>query len=440
MNDKTCAIDRISSLPDEILTCILSFLSTRNAVQTCILSKRWINTWASVPVLEFNIEEFRSIPESSNLGWRQQWIVQSKIDVTKFELLVKNMLEKRDTSCVIKRFRLWFDCCGNYLSCTQVVANFITDAMKLEPRECSIKLWSRAILNLHTDLIFTCASLIDLHLSVSIDVDPHVAIEPNSINLPCLKTLNLNGHVSDEFFKKLFLGCPVLEELELSCSRGIIEIYSNTLKKLVIHNLSSENRLHISTPNLIYFEFDIMDIYPILDIEEIILLNMPSLVDASIYIPRWYDEDYDEYDYISGVPMLIASFSNVEYLSLKFCCTDEKALKKELSNCPAFHNLKYLKLVSLGFNVFDLAPFFLHRSPKLQGLTLQSIYNDWTLFPEEPSDAWAATLEGLSDVLVQQEFLKTVRIVGFKTDNGFVDQLINKLCAHVKITGEILRV
>ena len=60
--------------------------------------------------------------------------------------------------------------------------------------------------------------------------------------------------------------------------------------------------------------------------------------------------------------------------------------------------------------------------------------------PEELSDAWVATLEGLSDALVQQEFLKTVRIVGFKTDNGFVDQLINKLCARVKIIGEIMRV
>jgi hypothetical protein len=68
------------------------------------------------------------------------------------------------------------------------------------------------------------------------------------------------------------------------------------------------------------------------------------------------------------------------------------------------------------------------------------LYKEWTLFSEEPSDAWAATLEVLSDALVQQEFLKTVRIVGFKTDNGFVDQLINKMCAHVKIIGEIMRV
>ena len=61
-NNETCAIDRISSLPDEILTYILSFLSTRNAVQTCILSKRWINTWTSVPVLEFEMKEFKSMP------------------------------------------------------------------------------------------------------------------------------------------------------------------------------------------------------------------------------------------------------------------------------------------------------------------------------------------------------------------------------------------
>src|SRR5664279_5487719 len=105
MNTKRCGIDRISSLPDEILTYILSFLSTRNAVQTCILSKRWINTWTSVPVLEFEMKEFKSMPN----------IVESKMAVTKFELLVKNVLEKQDSSCMINRFRLWFDCSGVYL-------------------------------------------------------------------------------------------------------------------------------------------------------------------------------------------------------------------------------------------------------------------------------------------------------------------------------------
>ncbi|PNX93525.1 F-box/LRR-repeat protein [Trifolium pratense] len=48
--------DRISSLPDPILHHILSFLPTKLAATTSILSKRWNPQWLSVPVLEENIE------------------------------------------------------------------------------------------------------------------------------------------------------------------------------------------------------------------------------------------------------------------------------------------------------------------------------------------------------------------------------------------------
>ncbi|KAL1803113.1 hypothetical protein ACET3Z_031760 [Daucus carota] len=46
--------DRLSSLPDELIHQILSFLGTRQAVQTSILSKRWKRMWTSLPVLSFD--------------------------------------------------------------------------------------------------------------------------------------------------------------------------------------------------------------------------------------------------------------------------------------------------------------------------------------------------------------------------------------------------
>lgn len=47
-------MDRISSLPDEILCHILSFLPIKCAVQTCILSSRWKHLWTSLPCLCFD--------------------------------------------------------------------------------------------------------------------------------------------------------------------------------------------------------------------------------------------------------------------------------------------------------------------------------------------------------------------------------------------------
>ncbi|WOG83057.1 hypothetical protein DCAR_0102231 [Daucus carota subsp. sativus] len=46
-------VDRISSLPDQLLHHILSFLETRLAVQTSALSKRWKLIWTTLPILNF---------------------------------------------------------------------------------------------------------------------------------------------------------------------------------------------------------------------------------------------------------------------------------------------------------------------------------------------------------------------------------------------------
>lgn len=42
---------RIDVLPDESLQHVLSFLPAREAVQTCVLARRWRHLWRSVPAL-----------------------------------------------------------------------------------------------------------------------------------------------------------------------------------------------------------------------------------------------------------------------------------------------------------------------------------------------------------------------------------------------------
>ncbi|GJN06858.1 hypothetical protein PR202_ga24627 [Eleusine coracana subsp. coracana] len=44
-------IDFISALPGALLHHVLSFLHAREAVQTCVLARRWRHLWISMPVL-----------------------------------------------------------------------------------------------------------------------------------------------------------------------------------------------------------------------------------------------------------------------------------------------------------------------------------------------------------------------------------------------------
>ncbi|KAM7269431.1 hypothetical protein ACFE04_024928 [Oxalis oulophora] len=56
--DEEATIDRLSNLPDGMIHHILSFVDARLAVQTSVLSKRWIHLWINIPVLNFYSREF----------------------------------------------------------------------------------------------------------------------------------------------------------------------------------------------------------------------------------------------------------------------------------------------------------------------------------------------------------------------------------------------
>ncbi|CAI0403885.1 unnamed protein product [Linum tenue] len=55
--------DRFSELPDHLLRCILSFLDSKLAVQTCALSPRWRSVWKGVPVLNLDTKSFNNSNE-----------------------------------------------------------------------------------------------------------------------------------------------------------------------------------------------------------------------------------------------------------------------------------------------------------------------------------------------------------------------------------------
>lgn len=57
---KSC-LDRISELPDSVLTYILSLLPTRDAVKTSVLSQRWRHMWALISSLIYLCNNHESL-------------------------------------------------------------------------------------------------------------------------------------------------------------------------------------------------------------------------------------------------------------------------------------------------------------------------------------------------------------------------------------------
>lgn len=52
-------VDIISKLPDNLIHEILSFIDTKYAVQTSVLSKRWKNIWVSLPYISVDWTSFK---------------------------------------------------------------------------------------------------------------------------------------------------------------------------------------------------------------------------------------------------------------------------------------------------------------------------------------------------------------------------------------------
>ncbi|XP_059439460.1 F-box/LRR-repeat protein At3g58900-like isoform X2 [Corylus avellana] len=93
----------LSDLPEEILRHILSFLPTKHAVRTSVLSKRWEYLWASIPNLDFK----RSLPTYFN-GPIEKYKSKRRLLMN----FVERVLCLRD-SYAIKRFTLPCDVLGD---------------------------------------------------------------------------------------------------------------------------------------------------------------------------------------------------------------------------------------------------------------------------------------------------------------------------------------
>lgn len=95
--------DRISSLPNELIHHILSFLDAQLAVQTSVLSRRWKFIWTTLPFLNFD-EMNRNLPDKVFPKFIRKVISRRKLDsnIYKMKLRVKTGFPADDLNNHVK--------------------------------------------------------------------------------------------------------------------------------------------------------------------------------------------------------------------------------------------------------------------------------------------------------------------------------------------------
>ncbi|XP_019099741.1 PREDICTED: putative F-box/LRR-repeat protein At3g58880 [Camelina sativa] len=196
-------MDWISSLPDDIICHILSFLSTKEAALTCLIAKRWRNLFAFSPNLRFEEKDFDYRNSYFGIPWSfLDFLEKSVVDSALINTWIRDVLSRG----VLDLLHL------------DVIVKSV----------CSLPLE-----------VFTCNTLVQLKLGRGFVI----ATVPEKASLPSLKTLFLdcvrfyNHHGCS--FEALLSACHVLEELEIVGKRWehlkwCRTVSSPTLQRLTI--------------------------------------------------------------------------------------------------------------------------------------------------------------------------------------------------------------
>lgn len=303
------SLDRISKLPDSVLSHILSFLPTKYAVGTSILSTRWQYLWASVPNLDF---------DDSLISENWSELDEDREDELKLSFMnfVDRVLLLSDVTR-LQKFHLIRSCDDNF----DLVNTWICTAIKRNVVEIYLDYCIEDDVKL-PHMLFTSKTLAVLILSDGIMIDT-----PSSVWLPSLKTLHLLSvkYKNDDVAHNLLSGCPVLEELYIDRSglddREILNVLVPTLKLLTIHCLHNilegedesdepRHKLVIDAPKL--KKLDLADSFS----DDFLVMDLSSLLEANIHVGHTSRRPIQSGRYGGRILKLLSGIANVKSLSV----------------------------------------------------------------------------------------------------------------------------
>ncbi|CAN0879073.1 Putative F-box/LRR-repeat protein At5g02930 [Linum grandiflorum] len=272
------SIDRLSNLPEAVIHHILSFLDTKSAVQTSVLSRQWKSSWKYLAVLEFDgygmwQHEFeRYVNKVLSLRYHQLNLnklifryylleLDTKPENSLLAKVIRYALSHRTQHLEI-HFKYLGSISGNR---SAHLIGFNSDNSDLKTLELSYFRF-RNRFRWSGFLVLETLDLVGCTLSAGRE---HGFIDPFS-SLPCLKHLGLTSirMINNNADAGLRVSGLQLLSLRLSCNQfHKMEIHAPKLKRLTLDHLS--------------------------EFTEFTELNLPSVDHANVLV-RFLDDVYNE--------------------------------------------------------------------------------------------------------------------------------------------------
>ncbi|KAJ4729890.1 F-box domain containing protein [Melia azedarach] len=305
-------MDRFSDLPEHIIHHVMSFLPTKDAVRTSVLSKRFRSTWNSFPIIDFN-----QTCVSSFLRRRDGNVKE------RFLNFLSDSLRRRAPNTLLKKFRL-HAFVPNTKSDNRI-DEAINYALEHEVKELDLEIQARKINGKFTYKL------------------PLILLPVKSVTLFKLKGFNLENLDLTKFSS--------IEEFRLEDCDGLksLKISNPQLQNLKINSCSGLFQIDIEESNLKTFSFKGKNSNRNDQELKINMVGAKSVYNLELWRPsigsKWFE------DYASELLLL-------ENLKLKGCntltniCIPSPSLKAlEICECNVLEEIEILapKLESFAY-------------------------------------------------------------------------------------------
>ncbi|KDP32220.1 hypothetical protein JCGZ_13827 [Jatropha curcas] len=349
------AVDHsLNDLPEEILTHILSFLSTKSAIQTSLLCRKWRYLWCQLSSLNFpysSVSTATSIPARSLADFINQTLIR-----------------RPSTSPPLQKFHLQFDFKEHLYS--SHVDSWVRYAILHHVQQLELDFYiSREFQtsDIESDYDFPFFLLKNGNVKILKLTKCRITLPTNvaSMGLSFLKSVFLDQvYLSDEMVSNLISGCVNLVFLGLEYCYGMKDVKICSLKITVLHLnyfTCEDGSLEISCPNLVSLEMIGFHV------EKYDFKNLSGLVEAGVaFLHMW-----KYYRHWSQVMRFLLHVKRLTVQNWWFKLLTSTDIFSKIS---IFCNLKHLELRT-EYSKYDLLGIaaILEISPNLETLILDYI-------------------------------------------------------------------